>query len=75
VDEVYSALIVRPGMALSRFLWRGVDVLVIDGLVNAVAWFFGIAGRLFRVAQSGYVRGYAAGMLAGALVVIWALTR
>ncbi len=75
VDELYTAVIVRPGMALSRFLWRGVDVLVIDGLVNAVAWTFGIASRLLRVAQSGYVRGYAAGMLAGALLVIWALTR
>lgn len=75
VDEFYRVLIVRPGMALAHGLWRWVDVLLIDGLVNAVAWTVGVISRLCRAFQSGYVRTYAAGMLAGALIVIWALTR
>lgn len=75
VDEFYQAAIIRPGMAFSHFLWRGVDVIVIDGIVNAVAWIVGIFSRLFRVAQSGYVRSYAAGMLAGVIIVIWVLMR
>ncbi len=75
VDEFYGAVIVRPGMALSFALWRGVDVFIIDGLVNLTAWMVGIFSRLFRVLQTGYVRNYAMGMLAGAVFIIWALTR
>jgi len=75
VDEAYRAIIIRPGMAFSTFLWRGFDVLVVDGIVNTLAWTVGILSRLFRVAQTGYVRSYAAGILAGAVFIIWVLTR
>ncbi|MCC6485377.1 MAG: NADH-quinone oxidoreductase subunit L [Armatimonadetes bacterium] len=75
VDEFYKAVVVRPGMGLAYFLWRGIDVLVIDAIVNAVATIVGIFSHLFRGLQTGYVRNYAAGMVLGAIVVIWVLTR
>jgi len=75
LDEFYKAVIVRPGMALGNALWRGFDVLVIEGIVNGIAIATAIISRLFRVFQTGYVRNYAAGILAGAILIIWVLMR
>lgn len=67
VDEVYDRVILRPLAALARFLWKGVDVVAIDGPVNASAFFTEIAGDLLRFVQTGNVRNYALMVLAGAL--------
>jgi NADH-quinone oxidoreductase subunit L len=37
-DEIYDLLLIRPTLALGRFLWT-FDARVIDGLVNGTAWF------------------------------------
>ncbi len=36
-DEVYDAIIVRPVLALARFMWS-FDARVVDGAVNGTAW-------------------------------------
>ena len=35
VDEIYDRLIVRPLAALSRFFWKGIDSIFIDGSIKA----------------------------------------
>ena len=70
-DEIYDALIVRPLMALGRFLWKRGDGDVIDGSINGVAmgiipFFTRLAGR----AQSGYLFTYALAMVIGIVVLI-----
>jgi NADH-quinone oxidoreductase subunit L len=75
VDEIYDAIIVMPVVQTSReFLWKFVDVSVIDGAVNGVGEVVrGSAGRL-RHMQTGYVRTYAGWiLLGGVLVVVWFL--
>ena len=75
VDEIYDAIIVIPVVQTSReFLWKFVDVSVIDGAVNGVGKMVrGSAGGL-RHMQTGYVRTYAGWILLGAvLVVVWFL--
>jgi NADH-quinone oxidoreductase subunit L len=75
VDEIYDAIIVIPIVQTSReFLWKFVDVSVIDGAVNGVGKVVrGSAGGL-RHMQSGYVRTYAGWiLLGGVLVVVWFL--
>jgi len=75
VDEIYDAVIVWPIVAASReFLWKFVDILVIDGTVNGVGKVIrGSAGSL-RHMQTGYVRTYAAWILLGGVaVVVWFL--
>ena len=75
VDEIYDAIIVMPVVQTSReFLWKFVDVSVIDGAVNGVGKVVrGSAGGL-RHMQSGYVRTYAGWiLLGGVLVVVWFL--
>jgi NADH-quinone oxidoreductase subunit L len=71
VDELYDASVVEPIEHTSRsFLWKVVDVKLIDGFVNGVAKVFaGLAGVL-RYTQTGFARGYAAVILVGAIVVI-----
>ena len=75
VDEIYDAVIVWPIVAASReFLWKFVDILVIDGTVNGVGKVVrGSAGSL-RHMQTGYVRTYAAWILLGGVaVIVWFL--
>jgi NADH-quinone oxidoreductase subunit L len=37
IDELYDVLFVRPYEWLARTLWKVVDVLIIDGVLNAAA--------------------------------------
>jgi NADH-quinone oxidoreductase subunit L len=71
VDEAYEAAIINPIRTGSREgLWKIFDVKVVDGLVNGLARATSGAGDLARRIQAGFVRGYAAIILLGALLVI-----
>jgi NADH-quinone oxidoreductase subunit L len=71
VDEIYDAAIINPIKVGSREgLWKLFDVGVIDGLLHAIGEVVTEAGRLVRHLQAGFVRGYAAIILLGALAVI-----
>ncbi len=71
VDEIYAATIVRPLVGTSReVLWQGIDVEVIDGAVNGIGRRALGIGRLLRLAQSGYIRSYAAWVLFGAVSLL-----
>jgi NADH-quinone oxidoreductase subunit L len=67
VDEAYDRTLVRPLAGLARFSWKGIDTVVIDGTLNASAFFTEIAGDLLRFVQTGNVRNYGLLVLAGAL--------
>jgi NADH-quinone oxidoreductase subunit L len=74
VDEIYGAAVVRPLVGTSReVLWRGIDVEIIDGAVNGIGRQALGIGRLLRLAQSGYIRSYAAWVLLGAVSLLIAL--
>ena len=71
VDEVYDATLVRPIVAGSREgLWKIFDIGVIDGSLHALGDAVTELGRLARYLQAGFVRGYAAIILVGALILI-----
>ena len=71
IDELYYGIFVKGGGKLAEFLWRGIDVIVIDGaLVNGVAWIAAGFGDVFRLFQNGRVRSYAAVFLFGVICVI-----
>jgi NADH-quinone oxidoreductase subunit L len=68
VDEIYAALIVRPLLWIStNVLWHGVDVGVIDGIVNGSARVARASGGRLRELQSGNTRSYASWVLIGVL--------
>ncbi len=71
VDEIYDAALIRPIEAGSREgLWKIIDIGVIDGLLHSLGGAVTDLGRLGRYLQGGFVRGYAAIILTGALILI-----
>lgn len=71
VDEAYNAAIINPIKVGSREgLWKLFDVGVIDGLLHAIGDVVTETGSVVRRLQAGFVRGYAAIILLGALAVI-----
>src|SRR5581483_2921602 len=71
VDEFYNAAVVEPVVDGSRqLLWRVTDVELIDGAANGIGTTARALGRLLRRAQSGYIRNYAAWVLAGSILAI-----
>ena len=71
VDEIYDATLIRPIEGVSREgFWKILDVGVIDGILHSIGEAVTEAGRLAKYLQAGFVRGYAAIILIGALILI-----
>jgi NADH-quinone oxidoreductase subunit L len=70
IDELYDFLIVNPCKSLGRFLWKGFDVLVVDGAVNGVAHVVMSFGGVLRYLQTGQVFSYAWTMVFGVVVIL-----
>ena len=77
VDEIYDALIVRPLVAISRFvLWKGVDQGLVDGAaVNGSAGLARGLGWIGSRLQSGQLGLYVVVFLLGAIWLLRAVTR
>jgi NADH-quinone oxidoreductase subunit L len=75
VDELYEGAVVHPIHDGSNLvLWKGLDLGIIDRCVNAVGARSRNLGGMFRLMQSGYIRNYAAWVLAGCVIVVVAIT-
>ncbi|RYZ70767.1 MAG: hypothetical protein EOP09_05610, partial [Proteobacteria bacterium] len=59
IDELYEKSFVRPIHKFSLFLWKGIDVAVIDRLVMGFGTFSQWSGRAARVIQTGSIQAYA----------------
>jgi NADH-quinone oxidoreductase subunit L len=68
-DQITNELLVRPGQALAKAS-AATDTYVVDGAVRGIAWVSTGIGRLLRLTQNGYVRSYAATMVAGVIVLV-----
>lgn len=71
VDEIYEAAVIEPIHVGSReALWKIFDLGVIDGIVNGAGRLVVRLSGVARYLQLGFVRGYAAIILLGALILI-----
>jgi NADH-quinone oxidoreductase subunit L len=70
IDASYDRFVARPSESLSRYASAVLDNKVIDGAVNGVGTLVRDAGVRLRRVQSGYVRSYALGILAGAVALV-----
>lgn len=71
VDEIYDTTLIRPIEAVSREgFWKIIDKGAIDGGLHAIGDAVTETGRIARYLQAGFVRGYAAIILLGALILI-----
>jgi NADH-quinone oxidoreductase subunit L len=76
LDDIYDAVIGRPGQAFARFCASVIEVKVIDGAVNGVGRITRATGGSLRRVQTGFVRQYALGIVLGAVVLLaWMLSR
>ncbi len=71
LDEVYFALVVDPILLISnKFLWKKVDVRIVDGFVNGSASVTRRTGEIVRRLQTGIAQNYALLMLGGIIVIV-----
>ena len=70
IDELYEAVVIWPLGALARFLWRWIDELLIDGLVNFSGLCVRVGGEVLRLFQTGYVQTYALFMVLGVILLL-----
>ena len=74
VDEFYDSTVVRPLVDGSRtLLWRTADAGLIDGTVNGIGKTARAVGGILKRTQSGFIRDYAAWVVAGSIAVILAM--
>jgi len=71
VDEIYHMVVAGPILAASRdFLWKIIDVVVIDGVVNGSAKSMGAAAGVLRRMQTGVAQNYALVMMIGIVIML-----
>lgn len=71
VDEIYDASIVVPTFKGSeKLLWRGLDVLVIDGAVNGIAKLISMVSLVSRRVQVGVAQTYAVVFVFGIVMIL-----
>ncbi len=70
IDWAYDRFIARPSTELAIVISDDVETKVIDGAVNGVAALAVMSGRRLRRLQTGYVRNYALGLMAGLVLLL-----
>ncbi len=76
VDEGYARVFAAGGGAMARFAADTVDQKGVDGLVNGVGVLVRTIGERLRPLQTGFVRQYGLGIVAGAVALLaWFLSR
>ncbi len=70
IDELYDFVFVNPCKKIGTFLWRAIDVWIVDGVVNGIAWLVKGIGNGLRYTQSGYLYNYAVVMVVGVIVIV-----
>ncbi|HTN78165.1 MAG TPA: NADH-quinone oxidoreductase subunit L, partial [Acidimicrobiales bacterium] len=76
INDAYAAFFGGPARVGAQFTSDVVDHEIIDGAVNGVGVLIRDGARQLRKLQSGYVRSYALGIAAGAVLVLaWFFSR
>lgn len=73
-DELYDAQFVKPAKHMGKFLWKDIDMVVVDGAPNGSAAITNLLARITSVFQTGYIYHYTAVMVVGLLLLLsWTL--
>jgi NADH-quinone oxidoreductase subunit L len=70
VDDIYGSLVVQPLSRLSTFLWKTIDVVLIDGVANGTATVAQGLGDSWRHWSTGNVQHYMLTVLLGLAAVL-----
>ncbi|WP_162843774.1 NADH-quinone oxidoreductase subunit L [Salisediminibacterium halotolerans] len=69
LDELYTAVFVKPTVAVGRFFWE-MDKGIVDGMVNLIGRFTSTSGRTFGKTHNGQLQTYGVVSVLGGIVVI-----
>ncbi len=72
-DEIYAATLVNPTKKLGDFLWKIIDMKVVDGFPNNAAAFCKNMSQRISKLQTGYIYSYSLWMVLGLVVIIFLL--
>ena len=72
VDEFFMAAIVNPFKDIAMFLWKIVDVRIIDGTVNGIGTGIAASSQRLRRLQTGMVANYALQIAIGMVILLGA---
>jgi len=70
VDEVYDSWVVQPLRDMSQFLWRIIDVVIIDGIVNGAGQACALIGGLVSFRSSGSMHRHAMVLMIGIVCLL-----
>lgn len=70
IDEFFMAAVVNPFKDIANFLWKIVDVRIIDGTVNGVGTSLSATSQRLRKLQTGMVANYALEIAIGMVVLL-----
>lgn len=70
LNEFYDKTVVWPLNRFGTFLWKIVDVIIIDGAVLLSARISGGAGRALRVLHTGRLEHYLAALMVGTMILV-----
>lgn len=73
VDELYEALFVKPLRDIAYFLWKIVDVLIIDGIVNGVGQSCALLAGVTSFKMSGSLHRHGMVIVIGLVCMLTAL--
>jgi NADH-quinone oxidoreductase subunit L len=73
VDEFYGLIIVNPLLRGSEAVYNHFDLKVIDGAVNGAGRLSMLAGKALNALQTGRLKDYALGLLAGLIILLGVL--
>ncbi len=65
LDEFYEGLVVHPPV-----LRQGLDMKIVDGVVNTVGGVVRLFGSVFRYLQTGVASSYALALVIGVIIVL-----
>ncbi len=71
IDEIYNFLIVRLVLGFSNFLWKVVDIALIDGAVNGIASSFAFFSIKTKKIQNGMLMSYILTLSIGVVALLF----
>jgi NADH-quinone oxidoreductase subunit L len=72
-DEIYEVIFVKPTKKIGDFLWRLVDIKIVDGGPNGMVSFCKIMSNKVSKIQTGYIYNYALWMVLGIIIAAFFL--
>lgn len=70
-DEIYNFIFVNPVKKFGDFLWRAVDMKIVDGVPNGLASISRFFSAKISKIETGYIYSYSTWMILGLILILF----